>query len=111
MSVCQWCGAGGPGRQPGCDCEARIQCKDAGKDGHWLCGICPEHNLPRFKCMCKATLESFYQSIGLAEYNEWKETAGKVLEAVFCEHKEMVATGYADLAWRCAKCGYVFGTL
>ena len=37
---------------------------------------------------------------------EWKAT----LAATPCSHNEMVATGNADLAWKCAKCGYIYGS-
>ena len=26
-----------------------------------------------------------------------------------CDHNEMVETGIKDFAWKCAKCGYVYG--
>ena len=39
-----------------------------------------------------------------ARYNEDGTLRAK------CEHNEMVATNNPDFAWRCAKCGYVFGS-
>lgn len=110
MNRCEWCGCEWVDK-PGCDCDERIHCDRAGQLGHGLCGICPVHNLPRFKCMCTATLNLILNPVEGTPEQAWQETASKVLEAAFCEHKEMVATGYADLAWRCAKCGYVYGTL
>jgi hypothetical protein len=31
---------------------ARANCKRTGTVGHYFCGICPEHKLPRFDCGC-----------------------------------------------------------
>ena len=32
----------------------RINCDNTGEPGHWNCGWCKEHNLPRYNCMCRA---------------------------------------------------------
>lgn len=41
------------GRPPQHDDLERVNCPDAGKDGHWYCGWCLEHDLPRFECGCR----------------------------------------------------------
>ena len=38
------------GRIPENDDLDRCNCPDAGKIGHWACGICKEHNTPVFMC-------------------------------------------------------------
>ncbi len=30
----------------------RVNCDKAGMLGHWQCGLCVEHNKPRFQCGC-----------------------------------------------------------
>jgi len=44
--VCAWCG------YDDCDHAKRIACDVPGQPGHHYCGICPEHDLPRFACGC-----------------------------------------------------------
>jgi len=34
------------------DNKARANCEKAGQPGHRMCGICPDHNLPRLVCGC-----------------------------------------------------------
>jgi len=38
------------GHEPVYDDLARINCKTAGKSGHWQCGWCEKHDKPRFEC-------------------------------------------------------------
>lgn len=40
------------GREPELDDLERVNCEQAGEVGHWSCGWCPEHNLPRFEPDC-----------------------------------------------------------
>ena len=35
----------------------RVNCNKVGEIGHWACGICPNHNKPRFECGCLVTLK------------------------------------------------------
>ena len=42
------------GREPVDDDQERINCNKAGQLGHMSCGWCPDHNLPRWECLCKA---------------------------------------------------------
>lgn len=37
---------------PGQDDLDRVNCTRVGEVGHWLCGVCPKHVLPRFVCGC-----------------------------------------------------------
>lgn len=37
----------------------RVNCKTVGEVGHWQCGWCKTHDLPRFSCPCK-TAASYY---------------------------------------------------
>lgn len=39
-------------REPVQDDLERVRCTKAGQPGHWLCGVCDEHLLPRFVCGC-----------------------------------------------------------
>lgn len=36
----------------------RITCEKAGELGHFSCGVCGVHNIPRFECGCIAIKES-----------------------------------------------------
>lgn len=47
---CSYCGS-----DAGCDCAERIACKKAGSIGHFQCGVCFDHNKPRFLCGCLLT--------------------------------------------------------
>lgn len=49
---CQWCGAP---RQP-CKCVERMNCTEIGKAGHFYCGYCFRHNMPRYLCGHKISL-------------------------------------------------------
>ncbi len=40
------------GRKPQDDDLERCNCNLVGNIGHWSCGICLEHNKPRFECGC-----------------------------------------------------------
>jgi hypothetical protein len=40
------------GQPPQLDDLTRVECADAGKMGHWLCGVCTKHDKPRFLCGC-----------------------------------------------------------
>ena len=40
------------GREPVNDDLERVSCKRAGQFGHYMCGMCREHTLPRFECGC-----------------------------------------------------------
>lgn len=40
------------GREPENDDLDRVNCKHVGTLGHWFCGVCETHNLPRFECGC-----------------------------------------------------------
>jgi hypothetical protein len=42
------------GNDPVEDDLGRCNCKDVGRLGHLQCGICEEHNKPRFVCGCLA---------------------------------------------------------
>lgn len=44
------------GRPPEQDDLHRVNCTTVGTVGHFSCGICPEHNGPRFVCGCFVTL-------------------------------------------------------
>jgi hypothetical protein len=37
----------------------RVNCKQVGEAGHWQCGWCKVHDLPRFACACE-TAASHY---------------------------------------------------
>lgn len=37
---------------PELDDLARVSCEQAGSVGHFHCGVCPEHDKPRFMCGC-----------------------------------------------------------
>jgi hypothetical protein len=39
------------------DNAERITCKKAGQIGHFQCGVCDVHNVPRFQCGCVAIKE------------------------------------------------------
>lgn len=30
----------------------RANCTESGKVGHYMCGVCPKHDKPRFVCGC-----------------------------------------------------------
>lgn len=40
------------GEKPDNDDLERTNCKKIGEVGHFQCGVCPDHNKPRFKCGC-----------------------------------------------------------
>lgn len=40
------------GRKPIQDELIRVNCPRVGEVGHFLCGMCQEHNKPRFECGC-----------------------------------------------------------
>lgn len=40
------------GRMPQHDDLERVNCEQAGNPGHFMCGFCWIHNLPRFECGC-----------------------------------------------------------
>jgi len=40
------------------DNAERIACEKAGEFGHWSCGVCGVHNIPRYECGCVAIKES-----------------------------------------------------
>lgn len=40
------------GTEPLDDDMARVNCSSAGKLGHFRCGWCEKHGLPRFVCPC-----------------------------------------------------------
>ena len=40
------------GNDPADDDLERCNCEKAGKPGHLSCGICEDHNQPRFRCGC-----------------------------------------------------------
>jgi len=42
------------GADPDQDDLERVNCDRVGEYGHRSCGVCPEHNLPRFMCRCPA---------------------------------------------------------
>ena len=42
------------GYEPENDDLERVNCEKAGTFGHWQCGWCPKHEVPRLKCMCLA---------------------------------------------------------
>lgn len=42
------------GHEPGGDDLQRVCCRDAGRVGHWFCGVCLQHAAPRFMCGCVA---------------------------------------------------------
>ena len=42
------------GKPPVLDQLERVNCKLAGDIMHFHCGWCPEHNRPRYSCMCSA---------------------------------------------------------
>lgn len=44
------------GFEPNQDDLHRASCTEAGTVGHTVCGVCPEHGLPRFRCGCIALL-------------------------------------------------------
>ncbi len=39
-------------RVPHQDDLERASCDRAGEAGHWSCGVCKDHNKPRFICGC-----------------------------------------------------------
>ena len=41
------------GRAPENDDLERVNCPEAGVDGHWLCGWCENHDKPFFECGCR----------------------------------------------------------
>jgi len=45
------------GFEPIQDDLERTNCSRVGMIGHWFCGVCPDHNKPRFVCGCEATKE------------------------------------------------------
>lgn len=40
------------GEEPVMDDLDRVNCNQSGEIGHNQCGICPEHDKPRFYCGC-----------------------------------------------------------
>ena len=58
------------GRPPRNDDLERVNCVAAGDPGHWYCGWCREHDLPRFECGCPSTK----QHDKIEEPNVKKET-------------------------------------
>ena len=46
------------GRAPRHDDLDRVNCSDAGRAGHLLCGWCQAHEKPRFECACIAPVRS-----------------------------------------------------
>ena len=40
------------GSEPVQDDLERTNCENAGQAGHHYCGVCPDHNKPRFICGC-----------------------------------------------------------
>jgi hypothetical protein len=42
------------GREPVHDDLERVNCNRVGELGHWQCGVCPDHDKPRFECGCLA---------------------------------------------------------
>lgn len=40
------------GTNPINDDLERVNCQEAGAVGHFQCGVCPDHNKPRFMCGC-----------------------------------------------------------
>jgi hypothetical protein len=40
------------GIKPKLDDLDRVNCVEVGEAGHWQCGVCEEHNKPRFMCDC-----------------------------------------------------------
>lgn len=40
------------GRAPEQDDLHRVNCEQPGTLGHFMCGVCPEHQKPRFMCGC-----------------------------------------------------------
>lgn len=52
MITCLYCNKVFIDLEPNCDCEARINCINVGKCGHYNCGWCLEHGCPRFQCGC-----------------------------------------------------------
>jgi hypothetical protein len=40
------------GREPVMDDLNRVNCPEAGDPGHYQCGVCEEHDKPRFMCGC-----------------------------------------------------------
>jgi len=40
------------GRPPKDDDLERANCEKGGEVGHFFCGICPVHGVPRFACAC-----------------------------------------------------------
>lgn len=42
------------GEEPRQDDLERANCEQAGKFGHYMCGVCECHRLPRFRCGCLA---------------------------------------------------------
>lgn len=40
------------GSEPIQDDLDRVNCQEVGKIGHFQCGICSEHDKPRFQCGC-----------------------------------------------------------
>lgn len=39
-------------REPEHDDLERVDCSKAGQAGHYWCGVCTEHQAPRFLCGC-----------------------------------------------------------
>lgn len=35
----------------------RVNCKQAGTEGHRFCGVCKTHKMPRFECSCPMFME------------------------------------------------------
>lgn len=44
------------GQAPERDDLQRVNCDLAGESGHWQCGLCEEHDKPRFLCGCVLVL-------------------------------------------------------
>ena len=67
MVPCYFCGA------EECDCIERIECKEAGTDGHMFCGICAKHGVPRFRCTQLHSEARVMRKVMLREHPTAKE--------------------------------------
>jgi hypothetical protein len=66
------------------DDHERATCSRAGEIGHWTCGMCREHDCPRFQCGCMLRMSGETDGLG-------RRTPGTVRLALILEHGTLTA--------------------
>jgi len=54
------------GSKPVLDDLQRVNCARPGRIGHMMCGVCEEHDKPRFVCGC---LAKYVETVGFVRYH------------------------------------------